>query len=587
MTTVAEDLVARVAAWGVSRVFGYPGEAIHPVMAALADATDRIVVVQACDSEMAGLMACGYAKISQTVGVVFSGAGAAATHLVTGLVDARADHQSVVAIIGQQPRATLGGLYREELELEPLFKSIAPEFVHVVTTPEQLRHVVDRAFRVAISERTPTCILIPVDVQDLTADEPGHEHDTIHSGVGYSAPRVVPTDADLRRAADALNAGSRVAMLIGVGARDAADEVLHVADVLGAGVSKALLGKAVVPDDIPFVTGGIGLLGTGPSYTMMQSCDTLLMVGSRFPYGEFLPAPGTARGVQIDLDGPMLGLRYPMEVNLVGDAAETLRALAPLLVRKDDRSWRTSVEADVRDWWETLERRAQVDADPINPQRLFHELSPMLPDGAMLACDTGNSVIWFSRHLKMRRGMDTMHSGFLSAMGAAIPYAVAAKLASPNRPAFAFVGDGAMQMRGIGQLATVARHWKSWADPRFIIVVLNDGTLGMDAWEERVLRAEPVDLEMQTLASFSYAGCAQLYGLHGITVERPDAISAALEEALGARVPVVLDVRSDPHVPPLPPRISMRQAASYALAMMKGDAAAMATMKASIAEFFA
>src|SRR4029078_1242510 len=260
-------------------------------------------------------------------------------------------------------------------------------YVQMVTTPVQMRHVVDRAFRIALSHRTPTCIVLPPDIQEAADAKARHEHGMTHSGSGYSPPRVVPHVADLQRAADVLNAGKRVAILIGAGAANAAEQVVSVADKLGAGVAKALLGKPVLPDDLPFVTGGIGLLGTQPSYKMMEDCDTLLMVGSGFPYTEFLPEEGKARGVQIDIDARMLSLRYPMEVNLVGDSAATLRAWLPLLEQKTDRSFRDRVESDVRKWWETLEKRAHQDADPINPQLVFYELSPRLPDSAMLACD--------------------------------------------------------------------------------------------------------------------------------------------------------------------------------------------------------
>jgi pyruvate dehydrogenase (quinone) len=309
--------------------------------------------------EMAAFMACAHAKFTGEVGVCLATSGPGAIHLLNGLYDAQLDHQPVVAIVGQQALASLGGSYRQEVDLVSLFKDVAGEYVHMASSPDQVRHLVDRAVRIAQVERAVTCIILPNDVQEMKAvEKPPRAHGTIHSGLGYSAPRVIPEDADLRRAADALNAGKKVAMLVGAGALQATEEVLEVAELLGAGIAKALLGKAAVLDELPFVTGSIGLLGTRPSYDMMLDCDTLLMIGSRFPYSEFLPKEGQARGVQIDLDGKMLSIRYPMEVNLQGDSAATLQALIPMLERKSDRSWREEIEKGVARWWNVLEGRA-------------------------------------------------------------------------------------------------------------------------------------------------------------------------------------------------------------------------------------
>ena len=300
-------------------------------------------------------------------------------------------------------------------------------------------------------------------------------------------PRVVPTDADLRRAADVLNSGKKVAMLVGAGALGATDEVIEVADILGAGVSKALLGKAVIPDELPFCCGSIGLLGTKPSWDMMMGCDTLLMVGSSFPYSEFLPKEGQARGVQIEIDGKMPSIRYPMEVPLIGDSAETLRALIPLLHRKTDRSWRETIEKNIEEWWKVLEARAMNAADPINPQRVFWELSPRLPDNCILTSDSGSAANWFARDLKIRRGMMATLSGNLATMGPGVPYAIAAKFAWPDRVAIALVGDGAMLMNGINELVTIAKYWKEWSDPRLIVMVLANHDLNQVTWEQRIM----------------------------------------------------------------------------------------------------
>ncbi len=429
----------------------------------------------------------------------------------------------MVAIVGQQARAGIGGNYQQEVDLNSLFKDVAHEFVEIAMAPTQIRHLIDRAFRIALAERTVTAIIIPNDVQDADAvPQPPHAHGTVHSGPGYRPPRVLPHDEDLDRAAEVLNAGERVAMLVGQGALHAADEVAQVAEMLGAGVAKALLGKAALPDDLPYVTGSIGLLGTKPSWTLMQECDTLLMVGSSFPYSEFLPEEGEARGVQIDIDGRMLGIRYPMEVNLVGDSAETLRALLPRLQRKEDRSWREQIEGEVSEWWELMEHRAELTADPINPQRVFRELSQRLPDGAILSSDSGSSANWYARDVKLRKGMMASLSGTLATMGPGVPYAIAAKFAYPARPVFALVGDGAMQMNGINELITIAKYCERWPDQRLIVLVLNNRDLNQVTWEQRAMEGDPKFEGSQDLPDFPYARYAELLGLKGIRVDTPN-----------------------------------------------------------------
>ena len=587
MTTVADALVERLSAWGVRRIYGYPGDGINGVIGALSRAKDAIEFVEPRHEEAGAFMACGHAKFTGEVGVCLATSGPGAVHLVNGLYDAKADHQPVVAIVGQKPRTALGADFQQEVDLVALFKDVAHEYVQMVSSPAQMRHVVDRAFRIALARRSPTCIVLPQDVQEEKAAAPAHEHGTAHSGVGYSAPRVLPADADLQRAADILNAGKRVAMLIGAGAAGAAEEVVAVADTLGAGVAKALLGKPVLPDDLPFVTGGIGFLGTRPSYELMQGCDTLLMIGSGFPYAEFLPEEGAARGVQIDIDARMLSLRYPMEAALVGDSAQTLRALMPLLRRKEDRSFRAEVERSVADWWDTLARRADLPGKPINPQRVFLELSPRLPDQALLACDTGTTVHWYSRELRMRAGMRAAHSGNLASMGAAIPYAIAAKFAHSHLPALCFVGDGAMQMSGINELITVAYYWKQWRDPRFIVLVMNNRDLNMVTWEQRILAGDAKFERSQDVPDFPYAQYARSLGLGGVRLDDPAAIGDALDEALAATQPFVLEVICDPEIPPLPPRVSLAQARNYLMAIAKGDPNAVRMVRATIRQLFA
>ena len=568
---VSDFIVERLREWGVKRIYGYPGDGINGIMGALQRAEDGPDFVQVRHEEMAAFMACGHAKWTGEVGVCLATSGPGAIHLLNGLYDAKLDHQPVVAIVGQQARAALGGSYQQEVDLVTLFKDVAHEYVQLVTEPEQMRHAVDRALRIALAERTVTCVIVPNDLQTEDIADPPHEHGTIHSSVGYSRPRVVPHGDDIARAAAVLNSGERVAMLVGQGALGATDEVIETAEVLGAGVAKALLGRAVVPDELPFVTGSIGLLGTRPSWELMTGCDTLLMVGTSFPYSEFLPEEGKARGVQIDLDGRMLGIRYPTEVNLVGDSAETLRALLPQLQRQEDRAWREKVEEAVADWWGVLEERAMNDAHPINPQRVFWELSSRLPDDCILSADSGSVANWFARDLKLRRGMMASLSGNLATMGCGVPYAIAAKFAHPDRVAIALVGDGAMQMNGLNELITVAEYWQRWSDPRLLVLVLNNGDLNQVTWEQRVMEGDPKYEASQNVPAFDYARFAEALGLKGVRVETPDAIGTAWEEALAADRPCVLDVVTDPEVPPLPPHITFEQAKMFALAVAKGD----------------
>jgi pyruvate dehydrogenase (quinone) len=570
--TVGDFLVDRLYSWGVRRIFGYPGDGINGVFGALNRAKGKIEFVQARHEEMAAFMAAAHAKFTGELGVCIATSGPGATHLVTGLYDARMDHMPVLAIAGQQARASLGGHYQQELDLVALLKDVAGAFVQQASVPSQIRHLVDRAVRVALAERTVTALILPNDLQDLEYEAPARKHGTVHSGVGYRGPKTVPYADDLQQAADVLNAGKKVAILVGAGALKATDEVIAVADKLGAGVAKALLGKAALPDDLPWVTGSIGLLGTKPSYDLMTHCDTLLMIGSGFPYSEFLPKEGAARGVQIDLKADMLSLRYPMEVNLVGDSAETLRALLPLLEEKRDRSWRKTVEGWTADWWQTLDRRAHEPAEGgVNPQRTVWELSPRIRSNAIVTSDSGSCANWYARDLKVQRGMMCSLSGGLASMGAAVPYAIAAKFAHPHRPVIAIVGDGAMQMNNMAELITVAKYWKQWATPHWICMVLNNEDLNQVTWEQRVMEGDPKFEASQDIPSVAYHKFAELIGLKGIYVDDADKMGAAWEEAFASDRPVVLEVKTDTNVAPLPPHITLAQAKAFASTLMKGD----------------
>jgi pyruvate dehydrogenase (quinone) len=570
--TVGDFLIDRLHAWGVRRIYGYPGDGINGVFGALNRAKGKIEFIQVRHEEMAAFMASAHAKFTGELGVCIATSGPGASHLLTGLYDARMDHMPVLAITGQQARAALGGHYQQELDLPAMFKDVAGAFVQQASVPSQIRHLVDRAVRIALSERSVTALILPNDLQDLEYEAPGRKHGTLHSGVGYRKPKTMPYPDDLQRAAEVLNAGKKVAILVGAGALDATDEVMAVAEKLGAGVAKALLGKAVLPDDLPYVTGSIGLLGTEPSYKLMTECDTLLMIGSGFPYSEFLPKEGAARGVQIDIKADMLSIRYPMEVNLVGDSAETLRALLPLLQAQTDRSWRKDIEGWLGDWWKTLEKRALEPAkDGVNPQRTVWELSPRVPANAIVTSDSGSCANWFARDLKVKRGMMCSLSGGLASMGAAVPYAIAAKFAYPERPVIALVGDGAMQMNNMAELITVAKYWKQWSNPHWICMVLNNSDLNQVTWEQRVMEGDPKFEASQDIPSVPYHKFAELIGLKGIYVDDAERMAAVWDEAFASNRPVVIEVKADPNVPPLPPHITLHQAKAFATTLMKGD----------------
>ncbi|HEV7816863.1 MAG TPA: thiamine pyrophosphate-requiring protein [Janthinobacterium sp.] len=582
--TVSDFLLQRLKEWGVRRVFGYPGDGINGIVGAFGR-QDHIEFIQARHEELAAFMATAHAKFTGETGVCLATSGPGAIHLLNGLYDAKLDHQPVVAIVGQQRRAAIGGDYQQEIDLMSLFKDVAHAYVQMASDAAQVRHLIDRAMRIAQEQRTPTCIIFPNDVQELDAvPTPPREHGTVHSGIGATGHSIVPSMDDLNRAAAILNQGKKVAILAGAGALSATDELIEVAELLGAGIAKALLGKAAVPDDLPFVTGSIGLLGTKPSHDMMNECDTLLMVGSSFPYAEYLPREGQARGVQIDIDARMTSLRYPMEYNLIGDAKHTLRALIPLLQQKTERGWRSGIEQNVERWWRVMDGRAMNDATPINPQRVFRELSPRLPEHCILTCDSGSAANWYARDIKIRRGMMASLSGGLATMGPAVPYALAAKFAYPQRPVIALVGDGAMQMNGLNGLITIARHWKNWRDPHLIVMVLKNGDLNEVTWEERAMGGNPRYPASQDLPDFPYAAYADLLGLQGIRVDRPEDVGPAWERALAADRPCLLEMVTDPNVPPLPPDVSMQQAKAYLTALIKGDPEAIAIVKATVKE---
>jgi pyruvate dehydrogenase (quinone) len=569
--TVADYLLERLRAWDVTQVFGFPGDGINGLLAAWGRAESKPQFVQSRHEEMSAFEAVGFAKFSGKFGVCCATSGPGAVHLLNGLYDAKLDHVPVVALVGQTERSAMGGSYQQEVDLISLFKDVCSDYVQMCTVPQQLPNLLDRAIRIAVAAGAPTCLIFPSDVLELPYEAPGHAFKEVPSSLGTSWPTTAPDDAGVRRAADILNAGSRVAILAGQGARGARQELMQIADKLGAGVAKALLGKDVLPDDLPYVTGSIGLLGTTASYHLMMDCDTLLTVGSNFPYTQFLPKLDQARAIQIDRDGRFIGMRYPYELNLVGDAKATLAALLPLLEHKSDRSWREHVEKNVAKWWNTVERRAMTGADPINPMRIFHELDKRLPDDAIVASDSGSSANWYARHLRFRGTMRGSLSGTLATMGPGVPYVIGAKWAHPDRPSIAMVGDGAMQMNGMAELITVKHYWRQWTDPRLIVAVLHNQDLNQVTWELRAMEDSPKFTASQSLPDVDFAAFARSLGLQGINVDKPDDVGPAWEAALAADRPTVLDIRCDPDVTPIPPHATFEQVKSVGKAIMSGD----------------
>ncbi|KUM78297.1 thiamine pyrophosphate-requiring protein [Streptomyces curacoi] len=571
-TKVADHVLQRLREWGVEHVFGYPGDGINGLLAAWGRAENQPRFIQSRHEEMSAFQAVGYAKFSGRVGVCAATSGPGAIHLLNGLYDAKLDHVPVLAIVGQTHRTAMGGSYQQEVDLHTLFKDVASDFVETVTVPEQLPNVLDRAIRTAYARRAPTAIIIPGDVQELDYSPPTHEFKMVPSSLGRSSWTAIPSDDSIRQAAEILNTGDKVAILVGQGAAGARAEVEQVAELLGAGVAKALLGKDVLSDELPYVTGAIGLLGTRPSYELMRDCDTLLTIGSSFPYTQFLPDFGKARGVQIDIDPHMVGMRYPYEVNLVGDAKATLERLIPLIEGGRGREWFDTVCDNVAHWREVMERRAHLSADPINPEYVARALDPLLPENAIISSDSGSAANWYARHLTMRPGMRASLSGTLATMGCGVPYAIGAKFAHPNRPAIALVGDGAMQMNGLAELITAAKYKDQWDDPRLVVGVFNNHDLNQVTWEMRAMEGAPSFLPSQEIPDVQYAAFARSLGLTGIRVEKPEDVEAGWRAGLEADGPAVIEFLTDPAVPPIPPHATWDQMEATAASILKGDA---------------
>ncbi|MFC8190655.1 thiamine pyrophosphate-requiring protein [Cellulomonas sp. NPDC057328] len=557
MTTVADGIVRRLAEWGVDRVFGYAGDGIDPILAALHRAQDDVELVTARHEEMAAFMATGHAKYGGGVGVCLATQGPGAVHLLNGLYDAKLDRTPVVAIVGQVVTTALGSGYLQEVDLPVLLKDVCGQYVQTVVAPEQLTHVLDDAVRTALATSSPTCVIVPHDVQKADLPEPEQTHGVVTTSPARARARSLPYDDDLDRAAEVLAAGERVAVLAGRGAAHATSEVLEVVQRLGAGLTTSLPAKPLLDEGLPFHCGVMGHLGTTASADLMARCDTLLIVGSSDPWTEFYPPLGQVRTVQVDVAARNLGAKYPVDVPLAGDAATTLRALLDRLPERTAdarRPWRAQVEESVAAWHRIAAGRAAAPASPLNPQAVLHELSRHLPADAQVSVDVGSVTYWYARFLRLPAGVPAHLSSTLASMGSALPYGLAAKLLHPDRPLVALAGDGAMLMNGINELVTVAARWRDWADPRFVVLVLDNGDLAEVSWEQREMEGDPRFPVSQTVPAFPYAAYAELLGLRGIRVDDPALLADAWRDALAADRPCVLHAVTDRDTPLLAPR---------------------------------
>ncbi|MGN6130372.1 MAG: thiamine pyrophosphate-requiring protein [Nocardioidaceae bacterium] len=572
MPNVAAYMLQRLQQWGIHRIYGFPGDGINGFLGAFEEVGEDPFFTQARHEEMAAFMATAHAKFTGEIGACIATSGPGAVHLANGLYDAKLDHQPVIAIVGQQKRMSVGAHFQQEIDLQSFFKDIAG-FVSTVMDEHSARHVLDRAIKSALTERRPAVVIVPSDVQEMEYQDPPRMHGEVRTSVGWNQPHMIPDDNLLREAADILNAGEKVAMLIGQGARKASKEVIEAADILGAGVAKALLGKDVIPDDLPFVTGPIGLLGCEATNKMIENCDTLFMVGTSFPYSEWLPKEGQAKCVEIDIDGSMIGVRYPNDVSLVGDAQDTMKALLPLLERKEDRGWQEIIESEVLAWHRVLDDRAHQKADPVNPELVFYELNKLLPDNVIMTSDSGSATNWWARQVMNRGEMRSSLSGTLATMVPGVPYAISAKFAHPDRPVVAFTGDGAFEMLGMNELLTVKRYADQLLtkNPTLIFAVLVNKDLNQVSFEQRAQAGDPKNPFTQTVPYVPAAEFARLLGFEGIKVDRPEDVVPAWEKAFAADKPVLLEFVTDPQISPLPPHVRKSQMKKTAKALMSGD----------------
>ena len=562
-TTASDVLVGRLHEWGVEVVFGLPGDGINGVMEALRKRREEIRFVHVRHEEAAAFMACGYAKFTGRLGVCLATSGPGGIHLLNGLYDAKLDGQPVLAITGLPVSDLINTHTQQDVELDRLFVDVCKYNARVMNAAH-VENVVDLACRTALTYRGVSHVTLPVDVQEMPGDEGRSKRNVAHhtSEIRARSARL-PADADLSKAAQILNAGKKVAILAGRGAIGATEELETVAETLAAPIVKPLLGKEAVPDDSPYTTGAVGLLGTRPSQEVLEGCDTLLMVGTSFPYIEFYPEPGQARGVQIELDPMRIGLRYSVEVGLVGDSRQTLRALAPRLKRNADRSFLEAAQEGMRSWSDLMAERASRMDRPMKPQRVAAELGRRLPHDAIVTCDSGTIATWWARHIPVRRGQMHSLSGNLATMANGLPYAIAAQVAYPDRQCVAFVGDGGFSML-MAEFSTCVKYRL----PVKVVVVKNN-TLGQIKWEQLVFLGNPeygCDLEPIDFAAF-----ARACGGTGFTIEDPATCGDVLDQALATAGPVIVEAVVDPFEPPMPPKATAAQAIKLAEALVRGE----------------
>jgi pyruvate dehydrogenase (quinone) len=574
MTTVSEFIIERIREWGVSRVFGFPGDGIGEFDGALGQAErDKkgLRYVRPTHEEICALMATAHAKFTGEVGVCIATSSPGAFHMINGLYDAKMDNQPVVAIVGQQGLNSFGTFNQQESNLERALSDVAV-YVQTVVSPEQAQAVVDTAFRLARTRLGPAVIILPHDVQGLKMEAPAAAMWVSRSSAVAPSTAIVPPSTELAKAAEIINAGSKVTLLVGAGANGATDEVLELARISGAGIVTALRGKQVVPSDIPYHTQQVGLLGSLPSMHQMAGCDTLVMLGTNYPYGQFLPKTGQARAIQIDLKPEQLGLRYPTELNLWGDVRATLAALIPLLDIKKDLSWQNGIADEMASWEVEMEEQAMLDYDDgANPRRVYHELNKRLPEHAIVTADAGTTADWYGHHIRLRRGMLGDLSGRLASMMASMPYAIAAKFAYPDRPVICTIGDGAFQMLGMNELITVKKYLAEWENPQLIVLVMHNNDLTQVSWEMRTEDGNPVWRTAQDVESVDYAGWAELLGFTGIRINADDEIEQAWDTAFANQGVTLIDAYVSRNVPPLPPHITKEYARQMGIALLKGD----------------
>ena len=561
--TVADLLVDRLIDWEVDTVFSLPGDGINGIFESLRRRQDHIRLIQVRHEEAAAFAACGYAKFTRRLGVCLATSGPGGLHLLNGLYDAKCDGQPVLAITGHTFHDLIGTHYQQDVDLVKVFGDVAA-YNERVMGPAHVCNVVDEAVKTAIARRTVAHITIPKDIQDWSAD--GHRSKAniaLHSGDLYSEALPLPPTATLRHAADLLNTGSKVAILAGRGCLTARKEILAIAEALGAPIVKALLGKAVGPDDHPYTTGGVGLLGTAPSQEVLEECDTLLIAGSSFPYLEFYPKPGQAKAIQIDLDPSRIGLRYPVDVGLVGHCWDVLRALLPLLKQKSDRSFLTQAQERMRQWNELMEIRGTRTDLPLKPQVVARGLNEFLDHDAIICCDTGTITTWAARHIQIRGDMEFSVSGTLATMANGLAYSIGAAVAFPGRQVVCFTGDGGLTML-MGELATIAKYRL----PVKVIVIKNN-VLGMIKWEQLAFEGNPqYGVQLQPI---DFVAVARACGLAGFSVEDPALVRAVLGEAFHHAGPALVEASVDPNEPPLPGKITTDQAWQFAKALAKGQ----------------